>query len=59
MAGSHELVPMIGVTAACRALGVPRSTYYRAQRPAAPSFAISVKGVNLRQVQPRTEISVN
>ncbi len=33
MESIHELVPLVGVTAACRALGVPRSTYYRAQQP--------------------------
>jgi putative transposase len=36
MEGIHELAPVVGVTAACRALGLPRSTYYRAQRPSAP-----------------------
>ena len=36
MDGIDELAPMVGVRAACRALGVPRSTYYRSQRPPAP-----------------------
>jgi putative transposase len=36
MQGIDELVPRLGVRAACRALGVPRSTYYRFQQPAAP-----------------------
>ncbi len=27
-----ELAPTLGLTAACRALGVPRSSYYRTQR---------------------------
>ena len=39
MAGIHELAALVGVTAACVALGVPRSTYYRhtghTPRPAA------------------------
>lgn len=35
MESIHELAPQVGVTAACRALGIPRSTYYRHQRPAA------------------------
>lgn len=30
-----DLAPRIGVAAACRVLGVPRSSYYRTQRPAA------------------------
>jgi putative transposase len=32
----HELAALVGVTAACGALGMPRSTYYRHQRPPAP-----------------------
>src|SRR5437867_8202979 len=36
MEGINELAPVVGVRAACRALGVPPSTYYRAQRPPAP-----------------------
>jgi putative transposase len=32
----HELAAQVGVTAACGALGVPRGTYYRHQRPPAP-----------------------
>jgi putative transposase len=36
MDGIHELATVVGVTAACRAVGIPRSTYYRAQRPPAP-----------------------
>src|SRR6266496_991838 len=36
MAGIDELAPVVGVQAACRALGVSRSSYYRAQRPPPP-----------------------
>ena len=36
MEGIDDLAPVLGVKAACRALGVPRSTYYRCQRPLAP-----------------------
>ncbi len=32
-AGVQELAPTIGVTAACAALGVPRSSFYYAKRP--------------------------
>ena len=35
MESIHELVPLVGVTVACGALGIPRSSYYRAQRPLA------------------------
>jgi len=36
MEGIDALAPVVGVTAACRALGLPRSTSYRSQRPSAP-----------------------
>ena len=36
MEGIGELAAVVGVKAACRALGVPRSSYYRSQRPPAP-----------------------
>jgi putative transposase len=34
-----ELAPVVGVAAACRALGVPRSSYYRAGGPGVPPAA--------------------
>lgn len=37
LAGAQELAPTVGVAAACAALGVPRSSYYYAQRPARPA----------------------
>jgi putative transposase len=33
MSAAAELAQQVGVTAACQALGVPRSSFYRAQRP--------------------------
>ena len=36
MAHIRELALIVGVAAACRALDMPRSTYYRRQRPLAP-----------------------
>ncbi len=33
LAGAQELAPTVGVTAACLALGVPRSSFYQAQQP--------------------------
>jgi len=36
LAGAQALAPTVGVAAACAALGVPRSSYYHAQRPAPP-----------------------
>jgi putative transposase len=35
MAHIRELALIVGVAAACRAVGMPRSTYYRRQRPPA------------------------
>lgn len=39
LAASATLAPVIGVAAACRQLGVPRSAYYRARRAVAPTPA--------------------
>jgi hypothetical protein len=36
MEGIDALAPVAGAKAACRALGVPRSSYYRSQQPPAP-----------------------
>jgi putative transposase len=33
-AGAQELAPVVGVTAACAAVGLPRSSFYQAQQPA-------------------------
>ena len=44
MEGIHELAPVVGVTAACRALGLARSTYYHAQRPPAPPPVRPLRG---------------
>lgn len=35
MAGARELAPVVGVTAACRIMDVPRSSFYRRVRPRA------------------------
>jgi putative transposase len=32
-----DLVPMAGITTACQALNLPRSSFYRVQRPSAPT----------------------
>jgi putative transposase len=37
MQGLTELIPIVGVAAACRALGVNRASYYRTQKPQAPA----------------------
>jgi putative transposase len=33
MAGVAQLAPLVGVLSACAALGLPRSSFYRRQRP--------------------------
>ena len=33
-AGLMMLIPLVGIVAACAALGIARATYYRRQRPA-------------------------
>lgn len=35
-AGAQELAPVVGVRAACAAVGLPRSSFYQAQQPARP-----------------------
>src|SRR5262249_29706704 len=37
MQGLLELIPVVGVAAACRALGVNRASYYRTQKPRPPA----------------------
>lgn len=37
MANVEELVPVVGISRACAALGVPRSSFYRYQKPTQPS----------------------
>jgi putative transposase len=36
-AALNYLIPLVGIAAACVALGVPRSSYYRAQKPRPPA----------------------
>ena len=36
MQGVLFLIPIVGIVAACLALGVPRASFYRAQKPKAP-----------------------
>jgi hypothetical protein len=39
MTGVQELLPITGVSAACAVLKLPRSTYYRHQRPRSPRYS--------------------
>ena len=32
-AGLNYLIPLVGIVAACAALGVPRASYYRDRKP--------------------------
>jgi putative transposase len=38
--GVADLAPLLGVVAACQAVGLPRSTYYRRRRPTTRSDAL-------------------
>lgn len=35
--GAKELAPVVGVTAACEALGLPRSSFYQTLKPPRPT----------------------
>lgn len=41
MAALSEIAPTVGIHAACDALGIVRSSFYRSQRPAALAVARS------------------
>ena len=49
MAAVSELSPVVGTQAACEALGLPRSSFYRQQRPI---FGPSMKAVSARALSP-------
>jgi putative transposase len=56
MSATAELAQQVGVSAACAALGVPRSSFYRAQRPPAepqlrPTPARALSAVEKEQVR--------
>lgn len=57
MAGVHELAPLVGMTAACGALGVPRSTVYRQRRPA-PGRRLTVRRRHPRALSPDEQTAV-
>jgi putative transposase len=58
MASVHELAPKVGVMAACLALGVPRSTYYRHQRPASPPRLRQPRRPHPRALTPDEQVVV-
>ena len=57
MAGVQELAPLVGMTAACGALGVPRSTVYRQRRPA-PGRRLTVRRRHSRALSPDEQTAV-
>ncbi len=57
IAGMHELAPLVGMTAACGALGVPRSTVYRQRRPA-PGRRLSVRRRHPQALSPAEQMAV-
>jgi putative transposase len=55
--GVQELAPLLGMTAACSALSVPRSTVYRRRRPA-PDRQLTVRRRHPRALSPDEQIAV-
>jgi putative transposase len=55
LAGAQELAPTVGVAAACAALGVPRSSYYHAQRPERPVEAARSRTRSRQALSPAEE----
>jgi putative transposase len=53
--GAQELAPVVGVVAACEALGVPRSSFYEAQKPARPAPAPRPRPRSHRALSPEEE----
>lgn len=58
MEGINELAPVVGVSAACRALGLPCSTYYRSQRPPAPPRIRPLRRPHPRALSPDEQATV-
>lgn len=57
IAGVQELAPIVGMTVACGALGVPRSTVYRRRRPA-PGRRLTVRRRHPRALSPDEQTAV-
>ena len=53
----QNLAPIVGMTAACGALGVPRSTVYRRHRPA-PGRRLTVRRRHSRALSPEEQTAV-
>ena len=57
MAAVIELAPVVGIQAACAVLGVPRSSFYRRQRPLMGPAAPSVSARSLRPAERESVLS--
>jgi putative transposase len=57
MAAVSELAPVMGIQAACAVLGVPRSSFYRRQRPLMGPPAPSVSARSLRPAERESVLS--
>src|SRR5271169_6326248 len=57
MAAVSELAPVVGIQAACAVLGVPRSSFYRRQRPLRGPAAPSVSARSLRPAERESVLS--
>lgn len=58
LAHAQELAPVVGVAAACAALGVPRASFYAAQRPARPAPAPRRRPRSHRALTPAEEQTI-
>src|ERR1022692_2893810 len=57
MAAVTELAPVVGIQAACAVLGLPRSSFYRQQRPILSPAARPVSARSLRPAERETVLS--
>ncbi len=53
--GARELAPIVGVRAACEAMGVPRSSFYHAQQPPRPTPPPRSRPRSHRALSPQEE----
>jgi putative transposase len=55
---AQELAPVVGVTAACAAVGLPRSSFYHAQQPARPASPRRPRLRSHRALSPEEEQTI-
>jgi hypothetical protein len=55
---AQELAPVVGVAAACAALGLPRSSFYQAQKPPRPALLSRPRPRSQRALSPQEQQTV-